>query len=155
GVPMTAAALKIAREWAPAKDADPCKAYGAPALLRVPERLHIAWQHDQTLRMDTDAGKQTRIFHFGDWKAPAGPHTLQGNSIAEWQGGGRGATDGTLQVTTSGLKAGFLRKNGVPYSENATLTEYFELITQPDGSPLMVVTIMIHHPMYLRHARVI
>ena len=62
-----------------------CKSYGAPALLRVPERLHITWQDDQTLRMDTDAGKQTRIFHFGDWKAPAGPPTLQGDSVAEWE----------------------------------------------------------------------
>ncbi len=85
GVPMTAAALKVAREWAPGKDGDACKAYGAPALLRVPERLHITWQDDQTLRMDTDAGKQSRIFHFGDWKAPAGPHTLQGDSTAQWE----------------------------------------------------------------------
>jgi hypothetical protein len=53
-------------------------------------------------------------------------------------------------VTTTNLKAGFLRKNGVPYSENATLTEYYELITQPDGSPLMVVTIVTTDPAYLR-----
>src|SRR3954470_18809632 len=125
GVPMTPEARKIADGWDPAKDeasGELCKAYGAPALLRVPGRLHITWQDDQTLRMDSDAGKQTRIFHFGDWKAPAGPRTIQGDSVAEWQaGGGRGATDGTLQVTTSNLKAGFLRKNGVPYSENASL----------------------------------
>ena len=133
---MTPAARKIADAWDPAKEeasGDLCKSYGAPALLRVPGRLHITWQDDQTLRMDTDAGKQTRIFHFGGWKAPAGPHTIQGDSVAEWEGGGRGATDGSLKVTTSNLKAGFLRKNGVPYSENASLTEYYELIKQPDG----------------------
>ena len=88
GVPMTPAARKIADTWDPAKEAasgDVCKSYGAPALLRVPERLHITWQDDETLRMDTDAGKQTRMFHFGDWKAPAGPPTLQGDSTAEWE----------------------------------------------------------------------
>jgi hypothetical protein len=159
GVPMTPAARAIADAWDPAKEeasAELCKSYGAPALLRVPGRLHITWQDDQTLRMDADAGKQTRILHFGDWKAPAGPHTIQGDSVAEWQaGGGRGATDGTLQVTTSNLKAGFLRKNGVPYSENAGLKEYYEVITQPDGSPLLVVTIVTTDPEYLRQPFVI
>src|SRR5579884_662847 len=62
GVPMTRAAIKIADAWDPAKDeaaGEQCKSYGAPALLRVPEHLHITWQDDQTLRLDTDAGKQT------------------------------------------------------------------------------------------------
>ena len=164
GVPMTPAARAIADTWDPAKEeasGDVCKSYGAPAILRVPGRLHITWQDDQTLRMDIDAGKQTRMFHFGPSagsalaKAPAGPHTIQGDSVAEWVGGGRGATDGTLQVTTTNLKAGFLRKNGVPYSENASLVEYYELITQPDGSPLLVVTIMTTDPVYLRQPFVI
>jgi len=154
GVPMTPDARKIADTWDPAKEetsGELCKSYGAPAILRVPGRLHITWVDDQTLRMDTDAGKQTRTFHFGGWKPSAGAaHTIQGDSVAEWEGGGRGATDGTLKVTTTNLKAGFLRKNGVPYSENATLTEYYELITQPDGSPLLVVTISTTDPAYLR-----
>jgi hypothetical protein len=159
GVPMTPAARAIADVWDPAKEeasGELCKSYGAPALLRVPGRLHITWQDEQTLRMDSDAGKQTRIFHFGDWKAAAGPHTIQGDSVAEWQaGGGRGATDGTLQVNTTNLKAGFLRKNGVPYSENANLKEYYELITQPNGTPLLVVTIITTDPEYLRQPFVI
>jgi hypothetical protein len=158
GVPMTPAARAIADAWDPAKEeasGDLCKSYGAPALLRVPGRLHITWQDEQTLRMDSDAGKQTRVFHFGGWKPSGGPHTIQGDSVAEWQGGGRGATDGTLQVTTSNLKAGFLRKNGVPYSENASLTEYYEIITQPNGTPLLVVTIMTTDSEYLRQPFVI
>jgi hypothetical protein len=162
GVPMTPDARKIADTWDPAKEAasgDPCKAYGAPAILRVPERLHIVWQDDQTLRMDTDAGKQTRVFHFGDWKAPDGPATLQGDSRAEWElqrAGGRGAAaNGSLKVSTSHLKAGFLRKNGVPYSENATVTEYFDLIKEPSGDPLMVVTIVTTDPKYLREPFII
>jgi len=161
GVPMTPDARKVADTWDPAKEeasGELCKSYGAPAILRVPGRLHITWQDDQTLRMDTDAGKQTRVFHFppaGSAQvadvAPAGtPHTLQGYSIARWEGGGRGATDGTMRVETTSLKAGFLRKNGVPYSDNATVTEYYEIVTQPDGSPLLVVTISTTDPQYLR-----
>jgi hypothetical protein len=158
GVPMTPAAVAVADAWDPAKEeasGEACKSYGAPAILRVPGRLHITWQDDQTLKMDTDAGQQTRIFHFGDWKAPGGPHTIQGDSVAVWEGGGRGATDGAMKVTTTNLKAGFLRKNGVPYSENASLTEYYELITEPNGSPLLVVTISTTDPMYLRQPFVI
>src|SRR5262245_59459561 len=47
GVPMTAAARQAADAWDPAKDeaaGNQCKAYGAPALLRVPEHLHLTWQ---------------------------------------------------------------------------------------------------------------
>ena len=162
GVPMTPEARKVADAWDPAKEeasGDLCKSYGAPALLRVPERLHFTWQDDRTLRMDTDAGKQTRIFHFGPAtgpeQAPAGPHTRQGDSVAVWEGGGRGGTDGAMKVTTTNLKAGFLRKNGVPYSDNTSLTEYFEIISEPDGSPLLVVTIATTDPVYLRQPFVI
>jgi hypothetical protein len=161
GVPMTPEARKIADAWDPAKEeasGDVCKSYGAPALLRVPNRLHITWQDDQTLRMESDAGKQTRTFHFGDWKPLAGtPPSLQGESIAEWVrgGGGRGATDGSIKVTTTNLKAGFLRKNGVPYSANTNLMEYYDLIKEPNGDPLMVVTIITTDPLYLRQPFVI
>ena len=159
GVPMTDAARAIADAWDPDKEeasGDRCKAYGAPAILRVPGRLHLTWQDDQTLRMDVDAGKQTRVFHFGNWKpASGGAHTIQGDSVAVWEGGGRGATDGAMKVTTTNLKPGFLRKNGVPYSEDTTVTEYYELITMPDGAPLLVVTISTTDPMYLRQPFVI
>ena len=159
GVPMTPEARKIAEAWDPNKEeasGDVCKSYGAPALLRVPNRLHITWQDDETLKMESDAGKQTRTFHFGEWKGPAGPPSLQGNSVAEWQrGAGRGATDGSLKVTTTNLKAGFLRKNGVPYSENTNLVEYFDMIKEPNGDPLIVVTIITTDPLYLRQPFVV
>ncbi len=163
GVPMTQAAVKIADTWDPAKEeasGDLCKSYGAPTILRVPEHLHITWQDDQTMKMETDAGKQTRVFHFGDWKAPEGPRTLQGDSVAAWemQGGGRGRggpVNGSMKVTTSNLKAGFLRKNGVPYSENASLTEYYDQVKERNGDVLMVVTIVVTDPMYLREPFII
>lgn len=160
GVPMTPAAIKIADAWDPAKDeaaGEQCKSYGAPAILRVPERLHITWQDDNTLRMETDAGKQVRDFHFGKWKAPEGPPTLQGNSVAEWEvqrQGGR-PVNGSLKVDTTHLKAGYLRKNGVPYSDNAQLSEYYDLVKEHNGDTLMVVTITVTDPMYLREPFII
>lgn len=160
-VPMTPAAIKVAEAWDPAKDeaaGDECKSYGAPAILRVPEHLHITWQDDQTLRMDTDAGKQTRLFHFGDWKpAQEDAHTLQGDSVAQWEiqrEEGRTA-NGSLKVTTSHLKAGYLRKNGVPYSENTSLAEDYDLVHERNGDTLMVVTIVVTNPIYLREPFII
>lgn len=159
-VPMTPAAIKLAETWDPAKDeaaGEQCKSYGAPALLRVPEHLHITWQDDKTLRMDTDAGKQTRLFHFGDWKASGSGHSLQGDSVAEWemQREGGKTVGGSLKVTTTDLKAGYLRKNGVPYSENAGLEEYFDMVHEHNGDQLMVVTIVVTDPMYLREPFII
>src|SRR5208337_2028137 len=107
--------------------------------------------------MDTDAGKQTRLFHFGAWKSEADGPTLQGDSLAQWEtqrAGGR-PVNGSLQVTTSHLKAGYLRKNGVPYSENASLTEYYDLVKERNGDLLMVVTIVVTDPVYLREPFII
>lgn len=149
GVPMNAESQRVASMWDPAKDeasGDVCKAFGAPALLRQPGHLHITWQDDQTLKLDMDAGTQTRIFHFGNWKAPAGPPTLQGDSTASWETAGVRS----LKVMTSHLKAGYLRKNGVPYSENATVLEYFDLLKERNGDTMLVVTTSVTDPQYLR-----
>ncbi len=170
GVPMTVEARKVADTWDPAKDeasGEQCKSYGAPALLRVPEHLHFTWQDDETLRLDTDSGKQTRLFHFGDWKAPAGPPTLQGDSEASWEivRPGRGAPPpnpdappqgkGSLKIVTTHLKAGYLRKNGVPYSENADLTEYYDMIKERNGDTMLVALIVVNDPKYLREPFII
>ena len=69
-IPITLEAKKVGDSWDPAKDeaaGEQCKAYGAPALMAVPTRLHITWQDDNTLKVETDAGTQTRLLHFGDW----------------------------------------------------------------------------------------
>ncbi len=159
GVPMTVEARKVADAWDPNKDeasGERCKFFGAPALLRVPGHLHITWQDDQTMKLETDAGTQTRLFHFGDWKAPAGASTLQGDSVASWDNARPGnANDppqgkGSLKVVTSHLKAGYLRKNGVPYSENAGLVEYWDMIKEHNGDVMLVVTTVVTDPQYLR-----
>lgn len=154
-VPMTPAAVKLADTWDPAKDeaaGEQCKSYGAPAIMRVPEHLHITWQDDDTMQMDTDAGKQTRLFHFGHWMPSSNADSLQGDSVAEWdmQREGRKVVNGSLKVMTTHLKAGYLRKNGVPYSANAELEEYYDLTTERNGDQLLVVTSIVTDPMYLR-----
>src|SRR5262249_27916981 len=87
-IPITLEPKKAGDAWDPAKDeaaGEQCKAYGAPALMNIPTRLHITWEDDNTLRVDTDAGMQTRRFHFGNWKSPDTAPASQGSSVAEWQ----------------------------------------------------------------------
>ena len=96
-IPLNEAGKRVANEWDPSKDeaaGEHCKSYGAGNIIRQPGRLHITWEDDNTLRLDFDAGTQTRLFHFGDWSAPSGPPNLQGDSTAQWEfagGGGGGA----------------------------------------------------------------
>jgi len=156
-VPMTPAAIKVAEAWDPEADERAglqCKSYGAAAIMRVPGRIRVTWQDDFTLRLETDNGMQMRLFRFN---APAAPPrrpsakpTWQGDSIAEWQlsGRGRGATGG-LKVVTTNFLPGYLRKNGVPYSANAELREYFDVAPLPGEGQVMVVTVSVIDPMYL------
>jgi hypothetical protein len=41
------------------------QAYGAVGVIERPGRLHISWENDTTLRIDVDAGTQTRWLDFG------------------------------------------------------------------------------------------
>jgi hypothetical protein len=86
-VPLNAAGRKLADTWDPDKDiaaGNQCKAYGAAAIMRVPGRVHITWVDDDTLKVEADAGTQTRVFHFNA-KAPAKEApSWQGYSEASW-----------------------------------------------------------------------
>jgi hypothetical protein len=158
-VPLNDAGRKTADTWDPAKDeaaGEQCKAYGAAALMRVPGRLHITWDNDNTLKIETDAGTQTRMLHFGASQPPAGEPQLQGYSVAQWEtvGGGRGGRGGpplggSLKVVTTHLRPGYLRKNGVPYSGNAVLTEYFSRTIETNGDSWLIVTTIVEDPQYL------
>lgn len=159
-VPLNPEGRKVADTWDPAKDeaaGNQCKAYGAAALLRVPTRLHITWDNENTLKIETDAGTQTRLLHFGTPQTPAGEAGWQGYSTAEWQtlGGGRGGRGpappgGSLKVVTTHMKPGYLRKNGVPYSANAVVTEYFDRTVEPDGNSYLIDTNIVEDPQYLQ-----
>ena len=145
-VPMTPEARKVADAWDPAADeasGNQCKSYGAGALMRLAARFHITWQDDNTLRVESDAGTQTRLFHF-DALAPQGERSWQGNSSAQWE------KPSSLKVVTNNLRSGYLRKNGVPYSENAVVTEYFDIAPIPGGGQVLLVTAIVDDPQFLR-----
>ena len=55
-----------------------------------------------------------------------------------------------MKVTTSGLRAGYLRRNGVPYSSAALLTEYFTRVAEDNGDEYLIVTTVVDDPAYLR-----
>lgn len=190
GFQLTPAARKVADAWDPARDeaaGEQCKSYGAPALMSVPGRLHITWRDDTTLKVDTDAGMQTRLLRFvvqqgqgttspraSDVKTPAdGPRSWQGVSQAEWltprpnvplqlRPADRTAdapdtrpTGGSLRVVTRNLRSGYLRKNGVPYSENAVMTEHWDLYKRPNGEEWLTITTQIEDPQYLTNVRLL
>jgi hypothetical protein len=127
--------------------------------MRVPGRLHITWLDDETLRVETDAGTQTRTVRFRPSSAAPEAPSWQGQSAGEWQvpraGRGRAgaaagpARSGSLKVVTTSLRAGYLRKNGVPYGERASLTEYFSVARLRDDLQMLVVTTVVEDPQYL------
>ena len=165
-VPLNDEGRKTADSWDLAKDKAngiECKAFGAAAIMRMPTRLQITWQDDNTLKIETDASQQTRLFHFGSITVATGERQWQGLSKATWskqtqstglgfgfpEGGRGGFAGGNLKVVTTNMPAGYLRKNGVPYSENAVLTEYFNRHHEPDGSEWFTVTTIVDDPRYL------
>jgi hypothetical protein len=166
-VPLNSEGKRVADTWDPAKDeasGNQCKSYGAAAIMRVPTRLHITWEDDRTLRVDTDAGMQSRRLHFSKSALVGGTPDWQGYSFASWEGlkhggfvlptvmGGAGtgpAPEGYLKVLTIHMRAGYLRKNGVPYSANASVEEYFDSFKEPNGDTWLVVTTIVTDPQYL------
>src|SRR6266852_3855736 len=151
-IPLNAEGRRVADAWDPAKDeaaGEQCKSYGAGDIIRQPGRLHITWEDDNTLRVDFDAGTQTRLFHFGDWRPPGSAPTWQGDSVAQWEfaggrRGGRGQGNqprgGDLKVVTTHMRPGYLQKNGVPYSGNAIVAEYFHRTNEANGVSWLIVT---------------
>jgi hypothetical protein len=176
-VPLNPEGRKIANAWDPARDeatGEACRSYGAAALLQVPGRLRISWQDDATLRIDTDSGTQTRLFRFGAPPPPSGAPSWQGHSVAMWggadirdrrdgQGGPVQDAEGNLvvgqgqrkeadylKVVTTRMRPGYLQKNGVPYSGDALLEEYFDTFSDPyTKNTWLVVTTMVTDPRYL------
>ena len=151
---------KAADAWDPAKDeamGEQCRAYGAVGLMRQPTRLRIAWHDDETLRVEADAGTQTRLLNFRG-TAPQGQEpTWQGYSAARWDVEGprpqRGQPQtapraGQLRVVTTQLRPGYFYRHGVPYTGRAVLTEYFQVTPGLQGEQYLNVTAMVDDPQY-------
>jgi hypothetical protein len=161
-VPLNDEGRRVADQWDVSQDGA-CEAYGAAALLRMPTRLRIRWDGSERLVLETDAGRQVRSLEFGA-PAPAAARSLQGHSTARWVtpprpaggpglagagGGGQARAGGYLEVKTTNLTPGWLRRNGVPYSENAAVTEYFARFAAPNGAEWLMVTTIVDDPRYL------
>jgi hypothetical protein len=166
-VPLNPEGRRVADTWDPAKDeaaGEQCKSYGVGNVMRVPGRFHFTWDNDNTLKVEADAGTQTRLFHFGVAPPQTGEPAWQGYSAAQWEGGpaGRGGQGGgpptptgqtrggSLKVVTTHMRPGYLRKNGVPYSGNAVVTEYYDRTTEANGDSWLVVTTIVDDPQYLQ-----
>ena len=167
GIPFTPEGRRVGDLWDPAKDeasGDVCQAYGAAAVMRLPGRLHITWQDDSTLKIETDTGMQTRLLRFGAKPADDLPASRQGYSAAQWEQPERGigtprpgfgaTREGSkgraLEAVTTHLLPGFLRKNGFPVSANAVVKEDFDLFTERSGQPWFVVITIVEDPLYLQ-----
>ena len=165
-IPLNAEGRRVGQLWDPAKDdaaGEACRAYGAPAVMRIPGRLNITWQDERTLKIETDAGTQTRLLHFGGKPTANAKPTWQGYSVAQWEqpvrgtgtplpglGATRQGTGGrSLEVVTTQLRPGYLRKNGPPYSANAVVSEYFDLSKERNGDTWFVVTTIVYDQQYL------
>ena len=170
GVPLNADGQKAANAWDPAKDiaaGEQCRAYGAAGVMRLPTRLRISWQDETTLKVETDAGTQVRLFVFADAgsasalagsasRDPAYVPGWQGESQARWETVAEGqgqvapAADlsGSLKVVTTRMRPGYVRRNGVPYSANATLTEFIDRTDEPNRDAWLVVTAILDDPQY-------
>jgi hypothetical protein len=166
-IPLNAEGVRVGLEWDPARDEAEglqCKSYGAPALLRIPGRIRIGWQDDQTLTIETDAGRQTRLLRFGAPPTTSEAPSWQGYSVANWERPVTGRSTGaalsiftgnigragrSLEVATTNLRAGYLRKNGPPYSASATVQEYFDQHVEPNGDEWLTITTVVTDPTYL------
>lgn len=165
-LPLNPEGRKVGEAWDPAKDeaaGEQCKAYGAGGIMRLPTRLRISWQDDATMKIETDEGAQTRLLHFGGKPPEKGERTWQGYSAARWEPAVRGpgtpapglgavrqGTQGrSLEVVTTQLRPGYLRKNGAPYSTNAVVREFFDLSRERNGEIWFVVTTIVEDPQYL------
>jgi hypothetical protein len=159
-VPLNPEGRRVADTWDLAKDdaaGQQCRPFGAAAIMRVPTRVRISWQDDMTMNVETDAGTQTRLLRFAATAAATEP-TWQGSSAASWVkqaqsrglgfGGAPPAGAGVLKVVTTRMRPGYLRSNGVPYSDAAVVTESF--VRHSDfGAEWFTVTTVVDDPTYL------
>lgn len=167
-IPVSQRGRQVANEWNLEQDianGEQCRAFGAAGLMRMPTRLQITWQDDNTLRIDTDAGEQTRLLNFAADAPVPTEASWQGHSTAAWTravggfdmralfGGARptGPIKAALKVETDHLRPGYLRKNGVPYSAQTELTEYFSTVSA-NGIEYLTVMTVVRDPVYLNGA---
>jgi hypothetical protein len=129
GLPINESARRFAETWDASRLTLPehqCRAHAVPYINRGPVLIRISEEKDP-LTQDTVAIKlfmstyaQARTIYLDRRPHPpaVAPHTWMGFSTGEWLGQ-------VLKVTTTHIKQGWHRRNGVPQSARTTLTEFF------------------------------
>jgi hypothetical protein len=147
GLPITDAARMRADTWNAAIQTLPewqCRPHSADYIWRGPSNLHIWKEVDPVTREITafhaEWLRSVDNIYYLDGRphpSPSAAHTWGGFATAKWEGN-------MLTVTVTHLKEGYVRRNGVPRSDLATVTEHWIR----HGNWLTVVTI-VNDPVYL------
>jgi hypothetical protein len=139
-VPLNGEGIRVADQWEPDLEQNSCLPFGAPNVMRMPIRVRLEWTGPDTLRLETDHGRQMRELRFGAADEAVEP-SRQGRSAAAWDGS-------ALKVETMHLLPGWLRRNGVPYSASTAMIEYFNTHSAY-GDDGFTVTTIVRDPVYL------
>src|SRR5688572_18030624 len=147
GIPISDAARLRAETWDASIQTLPewqCRPHSADYIWRGPSQLRISKEVDPVSREVTAYHAEwlrsvdRAIYLDGRPHPPEGAlHTWGGFSTGRWVGN-------TLVVNVTHLKEGYLRRNGLPRSDKATVTEHWIR----NGDFLTVATI-IYDPVYL------
>ena len=141
GLPITDAARMRADTWNAAIQTLPewqCRPHSADYIWRGPSNLHIWKEVDPVTREITAFHAEwlrsvDNIYYLDGRPHPSAnaAHTWGGFATAKWEGN-------MLTVTVTHLKEGYIRRNGVPRSDLASVTEHWIR----HGNWLTVVTIV-------------
>ncbi len=148
GLPINESARAFAEAWDASRLTVPehqCRAHSSPYILRGPLNMRIWDERDKetqqvvAIHLDISNFQQRRIVWMDGRPHPSknAEHTWMGFSTGRWDGD-------VLVVTTTHVKQMWHRRNGVPQSDQVTLTERFAL----HGTVMTYVTIT-EDPVYL------
>ena len=148
GLPINESARAFAEAWDASRLTVPehqCRAHSSPYILRGPLNMRIWDERDKetqqvvAIHLDISNFQQRRIVWMDGRPHPSknAEHTWMGFSTGRWDGD-------VLVVTTTHIKQMWHRRNGVPQSDQVTLTERFAL----HGTVMTYVTIT-DDPVYL------
>ena len=148
GLPLNDAARFMADAWSADILSVPehqCKPHPSDYSPRGPANLRI-WKE-----VDTDTQQVIALRTHILWQAPERTIWMDGRPHPDefaahtWQGFSTGTWEGPiLKVVTTHLKKGWIRRNGVPRSDRAELTEYFYR-----HGDYLTWTVIINDPLYL------
>jgi hypothetical protein len=118
---------------------------------KAPQSSRPSWQGDSQARWNWP-GQTTRI----DARGSLGLQAFGAGAIGAGEFGALGPapaaakpTTGSMTAITRNLRGGYLRKNGIPYSGNTFVTEYFDLAKRENGDQWLTVTVVVDDPQYL------